>query len=461
MARQVIDVSKVVETQTRRRFLWTVVGLCSLIVLLDGYELTVLAFAAPYIQRALDVPMSDFTSIFSLGPIGNIIGGILFGYLGDRIGRRRSLAIAVVCYSFLSLLMGFATSIPEFLVLRLLTGAAVGGLMPVLWTLVIEYSPSRWRVTMLTIVMCAYVGGHASVGFVSAVLVPIFDWRFLFWFGAVAPMIVLVPQLLFLPESVQYLASRGTEKHRIAKILKRINPDIEIGPETVFIVSDGGESTGLATRGQKFHIRLLFAGKLKWITPLLWISFICTTATVFFFSWAPLLAEAAGISSKATAIGMSAFQIGGIIGSLVLARALDKRGPIAIVILPLLAAPLVVGLGSLGNLTDTAFYVLMFATGCMVLGGHHGLQAIIGLFYPTSYRSTGAGWAYGVGRIGSVVGPLVAGILLARGWSVTHVFPIVAMPLLIFAAAIFLVSAIQKRADPRTPWAGDGDRAQA
>lgn len=450
---QAVNVSDFIEHRTSRRFLFLIVLTATLVVLFDGYELTTMSYAAPHLVTALGIERAAFTPIFTAGPVGNILGGLLFGYLGDRFGRKPVLSLAVVSYSLVSLAMAFATTIPEFLIARILSGIAVGGLIPVLNALVIEYSPTRWRATMVTLVMCGYLGGHILAGLISATLVPQFGWQILFWIGAVAPLLLLPVQWLLLPESVQFLASKGGDRRRIARILRRVSSDRTISDDAQFyIVRDAVEKVPGPP------LMRLFAGRLRWITPCLWLSFICTSTTVFFLgSWTPLIMEGTGRTPSAAAFAASSYQLGGVIGSLLLARLLDKRGVITLLLMPLLASPILCTLGFLGAAPDLMLFAVMFLAGCLVLGGHHGLQAVFGLFYPTSLRATGAGWAYGVGRLGAVMGPFVGGMLLSYHLPIKMVLPFTAVPLLFFALMIVIIAMIQRRAsrggeDSTTPW---------
>ena len=298
-----------------------------------------------------------------------------------------------------------------------------------------EYSPQRYRVTVVALIFAGYTLGSSGGGFVSAWLLPHHGWQIVFEVGGFVPIAIAVIITLGLPESIKYLALKESTSARTRRIAARMRPDLPITANTA-IVPD------IEPRSAKpFEFRELFEGGRKVMTPLLWLLYIANSmATFALTSWMPTLMETAGLPPGGAALAGSCLSIGGAIGGLIAARGIDRYGLAAFCALPAVSLPVI---GSLGYVAGSGEALLLGAAllgGFCVLGAQNCLHGVSGSIYPTGIRANGVGWALGVAKIGSMTGPLVAGLLLSRGITIQHMFLTVTVPLFValFAAVTLM-----------------------
>lgn len=442
-APDIVDVADVIERQRRNGLVLTVIILSTAIMFLDGYDLQAMAFAAPSLVRAWSIDRAALGIVFSAGIAGILVGGLTFGYLGDRIGRRPSIIASTLLFGGFTLGAVWATDIGHLIALRFLAGIGIGGLSPLCYALNLEYVPNRFRGTVVAVIMVGYVAGASAGGVIAASLVPTFGWTIVFWIGGLLPLVAAVASFFLLPESIKFLVVQKRRPDEIARILNRIEPALAARPDARFLMRDEDSETVGASWPSKF--KALFDGKLAIVTPVLWCAYIASSITMFFLnSWTPILAEASGYTPAQAALALSMLSLGGAAGCLAIGRVLDRYGIIAIATVPLIASPLVACLGYAG-LGDGAFLVAMLCAGFFVIGGHQGLNSSVGMFYPSAVRTTAVGWALSVAKIGSIAGPLIGGILLARELPVQTLFLLVAVPPLFVACCVFVLGASQRR----------------
>jgi AAHS family 4-hydroxybenzoate transporter-like MFS transporter len=436
---QQVDVSQIIEQQKLNRFLLTLVVGSWIITFFDGFDMNVISFAAPYLAPEFHLDKVMMGKVFSIGLAGTMAGGFLFGYIGDKIGRRPAIILATAAFSILTMAIAFASSYEQLLTLRFLDGIAIGGMLPLSWALNIEFAPRRYRSTIVTTVMVGYSLGTALGGPIAVWLIPKYGWSSVFLAGGGLSLLAAIGLIAMLPESVRFLASKGREPDTIARIVRRLAPDVQLPENPHFIVADEDQSS------KSFKVRLLFKDELRTITPLLWIAYIFSSMTAFFLAtWTPLVFEALGYSRSTAAWAATVNSAFGALGGLALMRFTDKFGAIAITVMPLLAIPLLlvtgfVDLGETGFLAATAFITLF------VIGGHFGLHSIAGIFYPSAFRGNGAGWATSVAKIGSIAGPYLAGLILATSLPVRNIFAILAICPAVFVLCILIIGIVHTR----------------
>jgi len=450
---QEVDVSSIIEQQKLNGFLVALVVGSWVITFFDGFDMNVISFAAPYLASEFHLDKVMMGKVFSVGLAGTMVGGFLFGYLGDRIGRRPSIIAATAAFSVLTMAIAFSESYEQLLALRFLDGIAIGGMLALSWALNIEYAPKRFRATIVTTVMVGYSLGTALGGPVTVWLAPRYGWGSVFLVGGSLSLLSSNGLLIMLPESVRYLASQGRKPETIARIVRRLAPDLELPANPRFVVTD--EAAG----SRSFNAKLLFEGELRVITPLLWIAYIFSSMTAFFLAtWTPLVFEALGFSRQTAALAATVNSAFGALGGLSLMRFTDRFGAIAITVMPLLAIPLLLlaafaDLGSDGFLVASAFITLF------LIGGHFGLHSIAGIFYPSAYRSNGTGWATSVAKIGSIAGPYLAGLILATSLPVRNIFAVLAICPAVFVVCILIIGRMHTKILGREtePAAGEAD----
>ncbi len=222
--RQIIDVSGIIEGQTLSPFLVRLVVVSWIVTFFDGFDMNVIAFAAPVLAGEFHISKVMMGNVFSIGLVGTMIGGFLLGWLGDRIGRRPTIVLATASFGALTLAFALAQSYGQLLALRLLDGIAIGGMLPVCWALNIEYAPRRYRATIVTVIMIGYSLGISLGGPIANWLMPQFGWQSLFIFGGGLSLVAALVLLATLPESVRFLASTAARPDRVAALLRRVAP---------------------------------------------------------------------------------------------------------------------------------------------------------------------------------------------------------------------------------------------
>ncbi|KFG89482.1 Transport protein [Sphingobium herbicidovorans NBRC 16415] len=431
---------EVIDKQSWNALVVTTVLLSTLMMFIDGYDLHTIAFAAPSIMSEWSLSSAAFGLVFAAASFGMLVGGIVFGWIGDRHGRKLgSLAALVVC-GLGSLSVLHARDVNLLSLCRFLTGIGIGGLTPLLYALNQELVPHRFRATVVAVIMMGYMAGSASGGAVAAALMPHYGWEPLFWIGGAFSLLLAGVGYVLLPESVAFLSRRAARKAEMATLLRRIDPTIT--PETVARIATIPDAPqGAASRG----LSPLFSGHLSTITPLLWLAYICSSATVFFMiSWLPTLMLGAGLSKAESALGLSLFILAGSIGGLVISAVIDRLGVSSITVIPVVGCLLLATL-ALPNLSSSGYMIAVGICGFFVLGGHQGLNGAAGLLYPSPVRASGIGWALSIAKIGSIIGPLVGGLLLAAELPRMQLMMIIASPLPIFAVSLILLGMAKSR----------------
>ena len=245
--------------------------------------------------------------------------------------------------------------------------------------------------------------------------------------------------LAMLPESIRFLASKGQRPDRIRVIVGRIAPDEPVAAGATFVVGD--EDTG----SKDFKPSLLFRGELRFITPMIWTAYVASSFAVFFIvNWTPLVFEALHYTRVEAASVSSLNSLMGAFGGVLLMRFTDKRGAIAITIMPFITALLLLFAGFV-DIGHASFLVLNVLISGFLIGGHFGMISICGLFYPSAYRANGAGWATSIAKIGSIAGPITGGFVLSTSLPVRNIFGVLAICPAIFAVCIYFVGRIHRR----------------
>ncbi len=442
-----IYVSDVIDRSRLGRLQLLVITICTLCLVIDGIDVQAMGYVAPAIIKQWGIDKATLGPVFGSGLVGMAIGALCMGIVADRIGRRLVLIFSSL---FLAVAMGFtsqADSVRELLIWRFITGFAMGAIIPNAVALAGEFSPARIRVTLMMITSSGFVAGGAIGGAIAALLIPAFGWRSVFLAGAIAPLALGLVMIAALPESLQFLALQRRHLDRARQWLRRIDPSLTITSETRL------ESREQPKQGVPFvH---LFADSLGTGTVLLWvINFMNLLSVYFLANWLPVIMTDAGHAASYAVIAGTVFWIGGFIGNLVLGWFVDRRGFGPVMIFMFVVAAISVALvGQVAGSLILACAAIM-ATGFCVLGGQSGLNALAASYYPTSVRSTGMGWALGIGRLGSILGPVIGGELMRLHWSSAELFTAAAVPLLVAlgASAIFWRSGkLPARAGAVTP----------
>lgn len=423
-----IDVPRWIDQQKISRFQIAVAGLCAATVFMDGFDAQAIGYAAPSISRAWHLAPGALGPVFGAGLFGLTIGALVFGPLADRFGRKPVILLCTLLFGLCSLLTVTADGLTSLLAWRFVTGLGLGGAMPNAIALTSEYSPERRRATMIMVMFCGFSLGSALGGVLAARLIPVYGWTAVFWVGGVLPVLLTLLLALTLPESVRLLALRGTEEVQVSALLRRINPEPRWEEATRFTVPEG--------RAGGFPVAHLFAQSRGPATLLLWVMFFMNLLDLYFLAnWLPTVINNAGIPVEKAVIATSLLQVGGLVGVLVLGRLIDRLRPYRVLAAAYFMAGVSIAcIGAAGS-SIGLIMAAVAAAGFCIVGAQIGANALAAIFYPTFIRSTGVGWALGIGRIGSIIGPVAGGILLSQHWQTSSLFLAGAVPALIASAA--------------------------
>lgn len=433
MATQQIDIRTFIDERPFSRFQLLVVALCALIVFLDGFDTQAIGFVAPAVSKALHLSRAELSPVFSASLIGMMLGALIGGPVSDRFGRRPVLLVGLFYFGVMSLLTATAHDVTTLLVLRLMTGLGLGCVMPNAIALTSEFAPERVRSTTVMVMFCGFSMGAAVGGMVTAGLIRDFGWQSVFIVGGVLPCLAAVAVWLGLPESPSFLVVKSAQRERVLDILRKLGASVSADALITIRTAE--------RQAEKFPVLQLFAEKRALLTVLLWVVFFMSLMDMYFLAnWLPTVINDSGLPVASAALITSMLQIGGTAGTLVLGRVFDKMRPFrALAGIYLLAVMFIVMLGGASH-SVPMLVVSIFGTGFCVIGGQIGANALAAQCYPTAIRGTGVGWALGIGRAGSILGPVVGGILLSLHWDMRHLFLVAAVPVLIASVAALILS---------------------
>src|SRR5688572_6251935 len=403
--------------------------MCGLIVFVDGFDAQAMGFVAPALTAAMNISRGVLGSVISSGLVGMMVGALVSGPLADRIGRKPVLVTSVLVFGVGSLLTATADSVNSLIAFRVLTGLGMGGAMPNAIALTSEYMPRRRRAGAVTTMICGFSLGAAVGGLVAASIIPRFGWPSVFVIGGIIPIVIALLSIVLLPESIRFLLVRGGDESRARASLARIAPGEHIaGP-----LSPGPDEH---ERSGSFIVAELFTHGRAVATILIWVIYFMNLLNLYFLnSWLPTIISDAGIPVETAIRLTSLFQLGGIAGAIALGRLLDRTFSFWILAgCYAWAAAFVYAIGHSGASVPLLALTIVCA-GVGIIGGQNASHALSSEFYPTRIRSTGVGWALGIGRIGSIVGPMVGGILLAQNTPMRDVFWAAVIPAILATLA--------------------------
>jgi AAHS family 4-hydroxybenzoate transporter-like MFS transporter len=435
--RGAVNVTQMIDGRGVGRTQILIVGLCGLVALFDGMDLQSIGLAAPLMTEALHVSPQAFGPVFSVALAGLTLGALALGPLADRLGRKRVLIGATLCFGIFTLCTAFADDLGALMAYRFLTGLGLGGAMPAFISLSSEYVPHRLRAGIVGLMWAGFPLGGVVGGLLASWLIPAFGWRSVFFAGGLPPLLLALALVPVLPESLGFLIASGAPPARIARAVRRVFGDVVMPSEAHFVAT--------VTRRSRARLGDLFASGRALATVLLWIAFFFAFLILVTNSaWSPILLGSAGVPIARSAIAMAIFNFGSLFGTGAAGWLLARLGTIAVLPVSIAVAALAYALVGLSAPSIAAISVFEGLFGIFAGCASSALIALAAILYPTEVRATGIGWAMAAGRCGSFVGPLAVGGLVAAHWAVPGVYSAVGA-LVVLGALAALALGIRER----------------
>jgi AAHS family 4-hydroxybenzoate transporter-like MFS transporter len=406
-----------------------VAALCTLIQICDGYDINSIAWAVPSLKDIWHLAPPAFTTAFLWSSIGILVGALSAGPIGDRVGRKPLLLASLTIFGLASLFSAFAGSLGVLTILRFFTGIGIGGAFPGAATLTGDYAPHRRRALMIMASFTgAPVGGFVG-GQIVALLLPIYGWPMIFVLGGVFPLLLVPVLAIWLPESPRFLARKANLSVREATLLRRLD------------IAPGQATTHPLDIAQGNPVRMLFGEGYALQTILLWVIFFCSLMNLFLFGyWMPTVFNLIGMKPADAVFASSLRDCGAIFAVLYLGILIDRVGPERSLAYHYAAGAVFIGMISLLVMPYGLLLAVTFFAGMTIIGSQTGANATCGKLYPARMRTTGLGWALGVGRLGGIAAPVLGGWLLSLGLAPTHIFLSACFFALVAAAATGLLA---------------------
>lgn len=393
-------------------------GFC--IIALEGFDLTIMGFIAPVLKEQWHIGNHALGTALSAAQVGLVLGSLTAGPLADRFGRKVVLLTSIAGFGLCTLMTATIGDLPHLILLRLLTGIAIGSVVPNTATLVSEYVPERIRSLSVAFIICGVSFSAACGGFLSAWMVPRFGWQSVLVLGGVLPLLMM-PVLFFkLPESVRFLVAKQAPAARIHAIVDKMAPGVTTA-QSAFVMP--------AEPAMRSAIKTVLSARYKFGSIMLWTAYFAALfASNLLSNWLPTLIKESGYSLSYAASVTGVYQLGGVFGSLFLGWSMDRsnlhRVPAAAYFA---SAVLLFGLTT----TYHSFVLVVlqaFALGFCLIGAIAGINAVSAVFYPTEARATGSCWMHGAGRSGALLSIFTGAQMLTMGWDATSVFAALIIP---------------------------------
>jgi len=434
-----ISISQILDDNPFSLYQFWVCLLCFLIMFCEGFDLMVIGVTMPKIADFLHCKPSALGLAVSAGQLGPLVGAVVLGMVADKWGRRRTLIFSAIIFAIFTYAISHMTSLTDLALYRFMAGIGLGGAVPNALAFGSEWASSNKRATLATTMYAGVAVGSMAVGFLAAYMLPAYGWQSLYRLGGLMPVAITIVLIALLPETLEFTYRSG-DKAKLLKLVGRIAPDLakEQGLE---IYSAEKKMTGAPV------LHLFREGRAV-ATILIWLAFLCSFFLLWFVAaWAPSLLRKGGATPQQYGIAFAFINIGSLIATLLIGRLMDKFNKYNILKIFFLAAFLSVvffGMNSTAGLTTLS--ALCVAMGFFVIGGNSGCMGLATLNYPTDLRGTGIGWAYGVGKIGSLLAPAVGGFFMARQWSVTKICNVNAMAALLVVVVVLILQAYVTKA---------------
>ena len=386
------------------------VFLTALTIVFDGIDNQLLGVVIPTMMNEWEVARSAFAPVVSLGIAGMMVGGALAGIAGDRFGRRHALLASMVLFGAMTLAIAGVQDISTLAALRFLAGIGLGGALPNAATLAAEFVPRAQRPMAVTATIVCVPLGAMLAGILGSQLLPITGWRVLFVAGGLVPLVAVVSLARLLPESPRFLARHPARWPELAQLARKLGHQVS---------SDAAFEDSAERSMRRAPIASLFGVDLRRDTMALWVSFCsCLLAVYLGFSWLPTVLAGAGFGPSIASTGITAFNLGGVVGALASGAVMSRIGSRAAMLT--MAGAAIAGAITLSRMTISIdvpiapVMIMLAITGGLINAIQTTMYALATNVYPSAARATGVGTATAVGRMGAILsgyaGPWALGL---------------------------------------------------
>lgn len=433
-----LKLREILNHKSMNSYQWFVVILCVFLIIVDGFDVMVMAFTAAAVSKEWVLTGSQLGGLLSAGLIGMAIGSIFLAPWADKKGRRPLILFCLLISGIGMILSALVQSALQLGILRFVTGLGIGGILASSNVLASEYASNRWRSLAVSLQPTGYAIGATIGGLIAVILIDQFGWRSVFLTGGIMTFVMLIVTYFTLPESLEFLLVKKPTNalERINSLTKKLElPEISQLP-----------SENLQLQSSKMGITKLFSNNLAISTISLWLSFFFVMFGFYFvMSWTPKILNLSGMTAEQGVTVGILLSAGGIIGCALVGLISAKVSIFYVqtLFLGLTAVSILLLVNSVSSLTFALFFGLCL--GVLINGCIAGLYAISPMVYDTDVRTTGVGLAIGFGRTGAILSPLVAGSLLDAGIPALSLYSYYACAFILAIVVVLLIAKNRKK----------------
>ncbi len=405
------------------------VGICILLNALDGFDVLAISFASPGIAAEWSINRAELGVVLAMELFGMAIGSVVLGGVADKIGRRPTILSCLVVMALGMYGASLVNSVNQLLAVRLVTGLGIGGMLAAINAMAAEFSNAKYRNLSVMLMAAGYPVGAVLGGSVASELLALYGWREVFVFGGAVTASALIIVFFFLPESVEYLATKRGDGavDKINKTLARM------GHETITDLAEPEAKVAKPGLGQ------LFQGAYARITVILTLAYFLHIMSFYYIiKWIPKLVVDMQYAPSTAGQVLVWANVGGALGALIVGMIASKLDLRKVTITVMLISFIMITYFGLGQKDLTELATVAGVTGFFTNSAIVGLYAMFAQYYPSTLRATGTGFVIGMGRAGAALGPVIAGFLFANGFSLMTVS--IAMGSGALLAGFFLMS---------------------
>ncbi|MCO5951813.1 MFS transporter [Microbacterium yannicii] len=380
---------------------------------LDAMDVGLISFVIAALAAQWDLAPSETAWIASIGFVGMAVGASVGGLLADRFGRRQVFALTLLLYGVATGASALVGGLAALLVLRFLVGLGLGAELPVASTYVSEFAPARIRGRLIVILEAFWAVGWTLAALIGYFVIPASEsgWRWAFALGAIPAAYALIVRW-GLPESARWLERRGRfgEAEAVVRTFEE-----SAGSSAAASAPERADVPPAAATSLGQRLGALWAREFRVRTACLWLVWFCVNFSYYgAFIWIPSILVAQGydlVRSFGFTLVITLAQLPGYAVAAWLIEVWGRRLTLSVFLVGSAVSAVFFGTAAGPGAIIAAGMALSFFN----LGAWGALYAVSPEMYPTSLRATGTGWAAGVGRIASIVAPLVVPALLLAG----------------------------------------------